>query len=168
MVIIKADLLPEKEEILKEMPLLLERVTPSSKVFIDNLELHTKSRSCFGLLSTTYLIAQRFSLLELQISYFRCLYDIQEKISSHIQEKWFKEWYAACVEFYHHYSYDIWEFWSITIYFFDRSGVGGICFPANSISSRDPVFKAWTYGMILYFSEVPDPNFPFFSTLTEF
>ena len=42
MVIIKADLLPEKEEILNEMPLLLERVTPSSKVLIDNLEFHTK------------------------------------------------------------------------------------------------------------------------------
>ena len=56
MVIIKAELQPEKEEILNEMPLLLERVTPSSKVLIDNLEFHTKSRSPFGLLSTTYLI----------------------------------------------------------------------------------------------------------------
>jgi len=43
MVIIKANLLPEKEEILNEMPLLLERVTPSSKVLTDNLEFHTKS-----------------------------------------------------------------------------------------------------------------------------
>ena len=76
-----------------------------------------KSRSHFGLLSTTYLIAQRFSLLELQISYFRCPYDIQEKIRSHIEEKWFKEWHAACVDFYHHYSYNIWESWSTTIYF---------------------------------------------------
>jgi len=107
MVIIKVDLLPEKEEILNEMPLPLDRVTPSSKVLIDNLEFHTKSRSCFSLLSTTYLIAQKFSLLKLEISYLRCPYDIQEKISSHIQEKWFKEWYAACVDFYHHYSYDI-------------------------------------------------------------
>ena len=79
MVIIKADLLPEKEEILNEMPLLLERVTPSSKVLIDNLEFHTKSRSRFGLLYTTYLIAQRFSLLELQICYLLCPYNIQEK-----------------------------------------------------------------------------------------
>ena len=86
MVIIKADLLPEKEEILNEMPLLLERVTPSSKILIDNLEFHTKNRSRFDLLSTTYLIAQRFFLLELQISYIRCLYDIQERISSHVQE----------------------------------------------------------------------------------
>ena len=91
MVIIKVDLLPEKEEILNEMLFLLEQVTPSSKVLIDNLKFHTKSRSCLGLLSTTYLIAQIFSLLELQISYFRCPYDIQEKINSHIQEKWFKE-----------------------------------------------------------------------------
>ena len=87
MMIFKADLLPEKEKILNEMPILLERVTPSSKVLIDNLEFHTKSRSRFGLLSTTYLIAQRFSLLELQISYLRCPYNVQEKISSHIQEK---------------------------------------------------------------------------------
>ena len=79
MVIIKANLLPEKEKILNEMPVILERVTPSSKVLIDNLEFHTKSRSRFGLLSTAYLIAQRFSLLELQISYLQCPYDIQEK-----------------------------------------------------------------------------------------
>jgi len=52
MVIIKADLLPEKDEILNEMPLLLELVTPSSKVLIDNMEFHIKSRSRFGLLST--------------------------------------------------------------------------------------------------------------------
>ena len=142
MVIIKAYLLPEKEEILNEMPFLLERVTPSSKVLIDNLEFHTKSTSRFGLLSTAYLIAQRFSLLELQISYLQCPYDIKEKISSHVREKWFNEWFAACIDFYHYYSYDIWESWSITVYFLDRSGVGGICFPANSLSPNDPIFKA--------------------------
>ena len=77
MVIIKVDLVSEKEEIHNEMPLLLEWVSPSSKVLINNLEFHTKSRSRFGLLSTTYLIAQRFSLLELQISHLRCPHDIQ-------------------------------------------------------------------------------------------
>jgi len=142
MVIIKADLLPEKGEILNEMPLLLERVTPSSKVLIDNLKFHTKSRSRFDLLFTIYLMAERFFLLELRISYLLRPYYIQEKISSHIQEKWFKEWYTAIVDFYHHYFYDIWESWSTTIYFSDRSGVGGICFPTNSLSSCDPVFKA--------------------------
>ena len=65
MVIIKADLLLEKEKILNEMPFLLEQVTASIKVLIDNLEFHTKSRSSFGLLSTAHIIAQRFSLLEL-------------------------------------------------------------------------------------------------------
>jgi len=79
MVIIKAYLLPEKEKILNEMPLLLERVTPSSKVLIDNLEFHTKSVLCLGLLFTAYLIAQRFSLLELQVNYLQCPYEIQEK-----------------------------------------------------------------------------------------
>jgi len=76
MVIIKTDLLPEKEKILNEMLFLLELLTPSSKVLIDNLEFHTKSRSRFGLLSTAYLIVQKFSLLELQISYLQCPYDI--------------------------------------------------------------------------------------------
>ena len=79
MVIIKADLLQEKKEILNEIPLLLEWVTLSSKVLIDNLEFHTESRSRFGLLSTTFLIAQRFFLLELQISYLRCPYDTKKK-----------------------------------------------------------------------------------------
>jgi len=143
MVIIKTDLLPEKEEILNEIPILLERVTPSSKVLIDNLEFHTKSGSRFGLLSTAYLIAQRFFLLESQISYLPCPYDIQEKISSHIREKWFKEWYTACIDFYYHYSYDIWESWSTTIFFPDKSRVGGIWFSANSLSPNDPIFKAW-------------------------
>ena len=109
MVIIKVDLMPEKEEIFDEMPFLLEWVIPSSKVLINNLEFHKKSRSRFGLLSTAYLITHRFSLLELQINYFQCPYDIQEKISSHVQEKWFNEWYAACIDYYHNYSYDIWE-----------------------------------------------------------
>jgi len=35
MVIIKAELLPEKEEIQNEMPLLLEQVSPSSRILID-------------------------------------------------------------------------------------------------------------------------------------
>jgi len=107
MVIIKADLQPEKEKILNKMPALLERITPSSKVLIDNLKFHTKSKSRFGPLSAAYLIAQRFFLLEIQISYLRCPYDIQEKISSHVKEKWFNEWYAADIDFYHHYSYNI-------------------------------------------------------------
>jgi len=87
MVIIRVELLLEKKEIHIEIPLLLQRVSPSSKVLID-----TKSRSCFGLLSSAYLIAQRFSLLELQVNYLRCPYDVQEKKSSHVQEKWFNEW----------------------------------------------------------------------------
>ena len=82
MVIIKDDLLPEKEEILNEMSFPLEWILPSSRVLIDNLEFHVKSRSRFSLLSTAYLMAQRFSLPELQVSYFQCPYDIQGKISS--------------------------------------------------------------------------------------
>ena len=107
MVIIKANLLPKKEEILNDMPFLLERVISSSKVLNNNLEFRTKSRSRFGLSSTANLIAQRFFLLELQISYLQCPYDIHEKISSHVREKGFNEWHAACIDFYHHYSYDI-------------------------------------------------------------
>ena len=76
MVIIKADLVPKKEEILNEMPFLLEQVTSSSKVLIDNLKFHTKSILHFGLLSAAYLIAQRFSFLELQVNYLHCPYDI--------------------------------------------------------------------------------------------
>jgi len=133
------------------MPLLLEQVSPSSKVLIDNLKFHTKSRSRFGLLSSAYLITQRFFLLELQVNYLRCPYDIQEKISSHVQEKWFNEWCASCIDCYHNCSYDIWEFWSITIYFPYKSRVGGISFLANSISPNDPVIKAWEYVMVVYF-----------------
>jgi len=82
----------------------------------------------------------------------------KKKISSHVQKKWFNEWYAACIDNYHHYSYDIWEFWSTMIYFSDKSGVGGVSFQANSISPNDPVTKAWEYGMVLYFIEIPYPN----------
>ena len=107
MVIIKVDLLPEKKEILNEMPVILEWVTPSSKVLIDNLKFHTKSKSRFGPLSAAYLIAQRFFLLEIQISYLQCTYDIQEKISSYVREKWFNEWYATDIDYYHYYFYDV-------------------------------------------------------------
>jgi len=84
MMIIRAELLWEKQEIQNEMSLLLKRVSPSSTIFIDILKFYTKSRSRFSLLSSAYLIAQRFSLLKLQMDYLRCPYDIQEKISSHV------------------------------------------------------------------------------------
>ena len=83
--IIKAGLLPEKEEIQNNMPLLLE--WPSSRILMDILKFHTKNRSRLDLLSSAYLIVQRFSLLELQMNYLRCPYNIHEKISSFIQEK---------------------------------------------------------------------------------
>ena len=92
MVIIKVDLQAKKEEILNELPFLLEQVMSSNEILIDNLEFHTKSRSGFGLLYTAYLMAQRSSHLELQVSYLKCPCYIQENISSHVREKWFNEW----------------------------------------------------------------------------
>jgi len=120
MVIIRAKLPQEKGEIHNEMSLILERVSSSCKVIIDNLKFYTKSRSRSGLLSSVYLIVQRFFILELQANYLRCPYDIQEKISSHAQEKWFNEWYAAFIDYYHHHSYDIWKSWGTTIYFLEK------------------------------------------------
>jgi len=42
MVIIKVELLPKKDEIQNEMPVLLEWVSPSNKILIDNLEVPYK------------------------------------------------------------------------------------------------------------------------------
>ena len=64
-VIIRAELLPEREEIQNEMPLQLERVSPSSRILMDILEFHSKSRSRFGLQSSAYLLSQRLNVLEL-------------------------------------------------------------------------------------------------------
>jgi len=86
MVIIRAELLPEREEIQNEMPILLERVSPS-RILMEILEFHLKSRSRFGLQSSAYLLAQRLNILELQINYLKCPYDVQAKISSYVQEK---------------------------------------------------------------------------------
>jgi len=47
------------------------------------------------------------------------------------------------------------------IYFPNKSGVGGVSFPANSIFPNDYLIKAWKYGMIVYFMEIPYPKFPF-------
>jgi len=91
MLIIRVELLLEKEEIQNEMPLQLQWFSPSSKVLMDILEFHTKCRSNFGLLSSAYLMVQRFNLLELQMNYLRHPYDIQENTASHFQEKWFNE-----------------------------------------------------------------------------
>jgi len=93
---------------------------------------------------------------------------MQEKISSFVQEKWFNESYASYVDYYHHYSYDICESWSITIYFSDKFGVGSVSFLANSISPNDRVIKASKYRMVFYFMEIPHPEYPFFSKLTKF
>jgi len=84
MVIIIAELLLKTEEIQNEMPLLLEWISPSSRILIDILEFHAKVRSHFDMLSSVYLILQSFSFPELQMNYLRRPYDIQGKISSHI------------------------------------------------------------------------------------
>jgi len=86
MVIIRAELLPEKEEIQNEKPLLIERISPSGRILIDILEFHSKSRSRFGLQASAYLVAQRFNVLELQVNYLKCPYYVQAKISSYVQE----------------------------------------------------------------------------------
>ena len=75
---------------------------------------------------------------------------------------------SAYIDYYHNYSYDIWESYSTTIYFPDKSGVGGVSFPANSISLNDPVIKAWEYGMVLYFVQISYPKYQFFLKLTKF
>ena len=69
MVIIRGELLPERGEIQNEMPLLLERVSPFSRILMDILEFHSNSRSRCGLQSSAYLLAQRLNVLELQINY---------------------------------------------------------------------------------------------------
>jgi len=51
-VIIRAELLSERKEIQNKMPLLQEWVSPSSRILMDILEFHSKSRSRFGLLSS--------------------------------------------------------------------------------------------------------------------
>ena len=56
MMIIGEELLPEKGEIQNEMSLLLEQVSPSSRIFMDILKFHTKSRPRFSLLPFAYLI----------------------------------------------------------------------------------------------------------------
>ena len=105
MVIIRAELLPEREEIQNEMqiqnemPILLEQVSTSSRILMDILQFHSKSRSRFGLQSSAYLLALRLNVLELQINNLKCPYDVQAKISSYVQEKWFNTWYAACIDY---------------------------------------------------------------------
>ena len=72
-------------EIQNKMPLLLEQVSPYSGILMDILEFHSKGRSRFGLQSSAYLLAQRLNILELQVNYLRCPYDVQAKISSYVQ-----------------------------------------------------------------------------------
>ena len=141
MVIIRVELLSKREEIKNEMPLLLERVSPSSRILIDILEFHSKSKSRVGLQSSTYLLAQRLNVLELQINYLKYSYDVEAKISSYVQEKWFNNWYVVCIDYYQNYSYNIWEAWSTTIFFPDKSRVGGVRFPANTLPPEDLIMK---------------------------
>ena len=83
-------------------------------------------------------------------------------------KKWFNEWYTSYIDFYHHYSYDIWVTWRGTIYFPDKSGVGGVGFSGNSLSPNNPDFKGWVSETVFYFTEILDPKFPFLSTSTKF
>jgi len=69
------------------MSLLPQQLSPYSRIFMDILDFHSKSRLPFGMLSYAYLIVQIFNLLELQKNYLRYPYDAQTKISFYIQEK---------------------------------------------------------------------------------
>jgi len=40
------------------------------------------------------------------MNYLKLPYDVQAKISSYAQQKWYNDWYIACVDRYHDYSYD--------------------------------------------------------------
>ena len=131
------------------------------------MKFHSKSRSRFGLQSFAYLLAQRLNILELQVNYLKCPYDVEAKISSYAQEKWFNNWYANCIDYYQNYSYDIWEVRSTTIFFPNRSGIGGVRFPTNTLPLEDPFMKAWEYGMVAYFLEISNPENPFFQSLTK-
>jgi len=75
---------------------------------------------------------------------------------------------AACIDYYQNYSYSIWGAWSTTIFFSDRSGVGGVRFSVNPLPPKDPVMKVWEYGMVAYFLEIPNQENPFFQSLTKF
>jgi len=92
----------------------------------------------------------------------------KQNISSYVQEKWFNNWYTSCINYYQNYSYDIWEAWSTTIFFADRSRVGGVRFLANSLPLEDPIMKTWEYGMVAYFLKIPNLEKPFFQSLTKF
>jgi len=116
-------------------------VSPSSRILMDILEFHSKSKSRFGLLFSAYLLAHRLNVLELQVNYLKCLYDVQTKISSYVQEKWFNNWYITCIDYYENYSNDIWQSWNTPIFFPDRYGVGGIRLLAHSLPPEDPVMK---------------------------
>ena len=51
-------------------------------------------------------------------------------------------------------------------FFFDRFGVGGVRFPANTFLPKDPIMKE--YEMIVYFLEIPNPEKSFFKSPTKF
>ena len=59
-------------------------------------------------------------------------------------------------------------FMSTMIFFPHKSGVDIVSLLANSISSDDPIMKAWEYGMVVYLMEIPDSKYPFFSRLAKF
>jgi len=58
--------------------------------------------------------------------------------------------------------------WSTTIFFPDKSRVGGFRLPANSIPPEDPIMKAWEYRMVAYFLNILNPKNSFFHYLTNF
>jgi len=59
------------------------------------------------------------------------------------------------------------EAWSITIFFPDRSEVGGVRLPTNSLPPEDPIMKTWEYGIVTYFLGIPNPKMPFFQSLNK-
>jgi len=102
------------------------------------------------------------------MNYPRCPYNVQAKIGSNGEEKWFNDWYASSTNYYYNYFYDIWESNSTTIFFRNKSRVGGVRFRANSIPLDNPIMKVWEYDKVAHLTKIPYPKYPFFSGITKF
>lgn len=118
----------QADEAERRLPELLGRVSPPGRFVLSNLRKNKKKRCRFIFSYVEYLIAEKFSLDELQINYLESCYDIQSVITRKAQKNWFHEWYASVMDPLRYYNREVWRAWGKNISFLGFSGVGKVHF----------------------------------------
>lgn len=161
----------ERKTLVEETSEAMEWVSPSSHALIQGLIESAKKRSREGLVIGCHRAIQKILILEIIISLFQLILDLQKIILDKIRDHDFKAWYQIMVTRDRRY-YEIYDIWGSRVCFPSNSGVAALSVHAHPREWIAPYvtehYRAWDYGMVCDIRPFPTPNDTFFSKLTKF